>query len=173
MKRTQSILGILLLVDIACGGALWYGYTLIQDKKNEGRELASQVEQEIQKGTELIQLKRTLSVVQQDQKEMEKYIFDSSIESQIRLVTLVESLGTTTTGGLVDASSFELSTDQAPIMRASFSIKGTWGQVYYFLRLLEEFPANLTVAGFDAQGSQNNEWAGNVSILLPSLKQSK
>lgn len=171
MKRTLNILVILLVLDLLAAGGLWWGYTIMQDKKVAEGELRKELVLESQKGKNLIALKRKLASVEKDHAEMSKFLYDPSDESQIDFVSRVDQLGSSTTGATIETLSLDLSTDVPPSLRGVFSMKGTWGQMYHFLRLLEEFPSHLVITRFDVKGSSSGGiWSGGASITLNSLK---
>ncbi|OGZ05496.1 MAG: hypothetical protein A2845_05795 [Candidatus Lloydbacteria bacterium RIFCSPHIGHO2_01_FULL_49_22] len=171
MKRILHILMILLALDAFMAAGLWWGYTVIQSKKDEGSELRKELLLQDQKGRNLIALKRTLATVEKDHEEMLKFLYDPSDESQIDFVSRMEQLGSSTTGARIETVSLDLSTDAQPSLRGSFSMSGTWGQMYHFLRLLEEFPSHLTISRFEVKGSgAGGVWSGTAAIVLDSLK---
>ena len=158
MKRILHILMILLALDAFMAAGLWWGYTVIQSKKDEGSELRKELLLQDQKGRNLIALERT-------------FLYDPSDESQIDFVSRMEQLGSSTTGARIETVSLDLSTDAQPSLRGSFSMSGTWGQMYHFLRLLEEFPSHLTISRFEVKGSgAGGVWSGTAAIVLDSLK---
>ena len=174
MKGTLRIIILLLILDIVGGVAFWFGYTSMQDKKNEEIELRKQLVEENDKGKKLIALQRTLTSLTKEHSELSEFLYDPSEEGQLAFVLGVESLGTSTSGALVETTSFSLGTDEPPGFRGNFTLKGTWGEVFHFLRLLEEFPSNLMIMRFDVRSSQSDKkWTGSVNVNLNSLKTSK
>lgn len=174
MKRTLHILIVLLALDAFMAGGLWWGYTLMQGKKDEGTELRRELLLQDQKGRSLLALKRTLATVEKDHAEMSTFLYDPSDESQIDLVSRMERLGLSTTGAKIETASLDLSADAQPRLRGTFTMSGTWVQLYHFLRLLEEFPSHLTVSRFEVKGSSSDGiWTGTAAIVLDSLKRAQ
>ena len=114
-------------------------------------------------------LKTTLLNIGKEKAELSNYLYDTSDEGQVNFVSQIEQLGTTTTGALVETTSLSLSDETPQSLNGNFSVKGTWPQVFYFLRLLEEFPARLLIKRIDVKGNQN-DWNGTVEVSLMSLK---
>lgn len=174
MKSTLRIIVLLLILDIVGGALFWFGYTSMQDKKNEEIELRKQLVEEYDKGKKLIALQRSLTSVTKEHKELSEFLYDPSEEGQLAFVSKVEQLGTSTSGALVETTAFSLGSDEPQGFRGNFSLKGTWGETFHFLRLLEEFPSNLMIMRFDVRSSPGDKkWTGSVTINLNSLKSSK
>ncbi len=174
MNRTMSILVILFLLDTLTAGGLWWAHASMQSKKAVENDLRKELVLEDQRAKNLITLKRKLANVESEHTEMSKFLYDSSYESQISLVSQIEHMGVGTSGAIVETTSLDLSADAKPSLRGSISVRGTWEQVYHFLRLLEEFPSNLDIVRFDARGSSSGGvWSGSVSAVLSSLKGAK
>ena len=93
MKRTLNILVILLIIDLAGIGGLWYGYTSTIDIKTEESDLIDQLSQEGLKGKKLNELRQTLASVGRQRDELEKFLIDPSDENQIPLLNSFEQLG--------------------------------------------------------------------------------
>ena len=174
MKPLLRIMIILLVLDIFVVVGIWYGFTLIQDKKNEEVALRTKIAEESQKGYRSIALMRTLAAVKGDRVELLSSLYDSSEEGQIRFITEIEQLGTTTTGSLVETKSLVLTKEDPPSLRGDFSYRGSWSSAYHLLRLLEEFPSRLVVNRFDVRYSPSEKiWNGNIQIDLSGLKMNK
>ena len=171
MKRNYEILAVLAVVVIALGGLLWWGYTLMRDKKTEEVTLRSELLEESQKGAKMKTQKRTLALVASDYKELVTFLYEPSEESQIKFLSEIELLGTTTTGALIETKSLNLvTTGDARSFHGEFSVRGTWSQVYHVLRLIEEFPSRIAIERFDVQKTGGNEWSGAFSLDLTSLR---
>ena len=174
MKSTLRLLAILLILDILGGVAFWFGYTSMQVKKNEEIELRKQLVEENDKGKKLTALQRSLSSVAKEHAELSAFLYDPSEEGQLAFVSEIESLGTSTSRALVETASFAIGADEPAGFRGSFSMKGTWGEIFHFIRLLEEYPSNLIITRFDVRNAQTDKkWMGSVSINLNSIKPTK
>lgn len=146
----------------------------MQSKKADESALRKELVLEEERAKNLIALKRKLATVEKEHSELIRFLYDSSDESQINLVSQIEHMGTSTSGAVVETTSLDLSADEKPSLRGSFSIRGTWGQIYHFLRLLEEFPSNMDIVRFDARGASSvGIWTGSISTVLSSLKSTK
>lgn len=171
MKRNYEILAVLSVVVIALGGLLWWSYTLMHDKKAEEVTLRSELLEESQKGNKMKAQKRTLALVANDHKELVTFLYESSEESQIKFISEIEQLGTTTTGALIETKTLNLvTTGESPSFYGEFSVSGTWSQVHHVLRLLEEFPSRIVIERFDVQKTGGDAWSGAFSLDLTSLR---
>lgn len=181
MKRTLNILLILLVLDLFGIGALWYGYTSTTDIKANETELMDKLQQEGMKGKKLNELRQTLASVGKQRGELEKFLLDPSDENQIPLLNSFEQLGASTTGLAVDISRFDFVDSPAKAIHAGATLSGSWAQLYYFLRLIEEYPSRIVIDKFDAHidtpaGSTlgkitQDHWMGNISFAIVGLKQ--
>lgn len=183
MKRTLNILVILLIIDLAGIGGLWYGYTSTIDIKTEESDLIDQLSQEGLKGKKLNELRQTLASVGRQRDELEKFLIDPSDENQIPLLNSFEQLGASTTGLVVSVQRFDVVDSPAKLVHADATLKGTWTQMYRFLRLIEEYPSRVMISKFDthidAVGSTEvgkitqDQWGGSISFDLVGIKQLK
>lgn len=179
MKKSFHILITLTLLNMLGGGLLWYGYTSILKAKVKETDLRSQLQEENQKGQKIAALRQTLASAAKDKEQLERYLIDSNDENQIQLIARIERLGTTT-GAQVVTNSFDLQPLKPPVIHGEYSVTGTWGQVYHFLRLMEEFPSRITISRYDIRLTPANPtiknshdvWSGTMSIDFASLKQS-
>ena len=183
MKRTLNIVVILLVIDLLGSGGLWYGYSSMLEVKVNESNLVDQLNQEALKGKKLNALRQTINSVGKQRDELEKFLIDPSNENQILLLNSFEQLGASTTGLSVDISRFELG-DNPKVIHADAGFKGTWAQVFHFLRLIEEYPSRVTINKFDANINRGivvepgkpavpDQWAGNISFDLVGIKQTK
>ncbi len=171
MKRNFQILAVLAAVVLALGGLLWWSYTHMHEKKAEEVALRSELVEESQKGSKMNAQKRTLALVEADHKELATFLYEQSEESQIKFISQIEGLGTTTTGALVETKSLSLVTaGDSPSFNGEFAISGTWSQVYHTLRLIEEFPTRIEIERFDVKKTDGDSWSGTFSLNLLSLK---
>ena len=175
MSRILQFMIVLVVLNVVGVGVLWYGYTSMQENKIKEADLRTQLVKENQKGEMLSSLKETLRLALRHKDSLEKYLFDPSEESQIKLISQVEQLGSSTTGALVNTTSLNLSTAQK--LNGEFTISGTWGQLYYLLRLIEAFPTRIVINRFEVKNgndtkSELDHWAGTLSLDFVSLKTS-
>lgn len=176
MKKIFNIIIVLVIIDAVAAGALWFGYSTMQDKKAQEGKLGSDIAAENQKGTKLASLRHTLDLAQQDQEILEKYLLDPSEESQIRLISQMEGLGSMTTGASVVTNSLDLSGNK---IHGEFTLTGTWAQIYHVLSLIELMPTRIEINRFsvtrsDTSGGNGktvdaNDWRGSVSVDWNSL----
>ena len=183
MKRTLNILVILLVIDLLGGGGLWYGYSFMLEVKAKESNLIDQLNQEALKGKKLNELRQTINSVGKQRDELEKFLIDPSDENQIPLLNSFEQLGASTTGLSVDISRFDLG-ENPKIIHADAGLKGTWGQMFYFLRLIEEYPSRVMINKFDTNINRSiavepgkpalpDQWSGSISFDLVGIKQTK
>ncbi len=172
MSRILQFLIILVVLNIAGAGILWYGYTNMQDNKTKEGVLRSQIAEENKKGEKMNSLKETLRLAEQDKELLEKYLLDSSEESQIKLISQMEQIGSSTTGALVTTTSLELSGSK---LHGEFQVSGKWSQLYHLLRLVELFPTRVVINRFEIRGSNDNKntndhFSGTLSLDFVSLR---
>lgn len=175
MRRTLHIVVVLLVADLALGGAFWFGYSAISEQKDNETELRRELADEAKKVAQQAALRRALKQAEKERGELEKYFYDPGEESQINFVGELEALGEPVSGALVQIGSLVFSGGGTPSFHGELALKGTWGELHHFLRLLETFPAHLVLRRFTAQMSgradeQAPEWGGSVSLDLTSLK---
>ncbi len=181
MKRTLNILIILLVVDLIGAGGLWYGYSSMVEVKAKESDIVDQLSQEALKGKKLKELRQTISSVGKQRDELERFLIDPSDENQIPLLNSFEQLGASTTGLSVNISRFDLA-DNPKVIHADAGLKGTWVQMFRFLRLIEEYPSRVTISKFDTNMSRDgsaepgkpaepDQWTGSISFDLVGMKQ--
>lgn len=171
MKPLYNILSILIVLDLCGMAGLWFGYTSMQTKRSEEIELQRQQADEVLNAQKLGTLRRTLESVTADYQELQKFLFETTDESQIAFLSAIEQLGTSTTGVVVDTRTFELTNKAPTSFHGIFELSGSWEQMYHFLRLVESFPSRLVIERFDVrQEGVENFWKGIVSVDLTSLK---
>jgi Tfp pilus assembly protein PilO len=174
MKKSLNILIVLAVLDLALLGALWYGYTSMQDIKTEESDLRAQLAEESQKGQKLKALRDTLAAASKDKEQLERYLVDPSDENQIQLISRIERLATTT-GVTITTNSFDLVQAKPPALHGEFAVDGSWKQIYRFLRLIEEFPTRVVISRYDIhvanQPGKSDHWAGSIVIDFLSLSQ--
>ena len=174
-KRILNIFVILAVLDLLGAGAFWFGYSMMQKKKNQETELRAELADEAKKATQQASLRRALKQAEKERGALAKYFYAQSEEDQINFVAEIEALGFPTSGVLVETASFSLVAGETPSFRAEFGLKGVWEEVYHFLRLAETFPARLVIRRFTVQSQggtspQAAVWTGGASIELISLK---
>ena len=175
MKRLFNIIIILSILGVLGIGGLWFGYSAILAKQNEETVLRRNVASEKQKAKAFAAARRTAIQAEKEVGELRKYFYDAGEESQIDFVSQVEALGALTSGARIVTKSLDLTAGETPSFHGEFSVKGSWEEMYYFLRLIETFPAHIIINRF-AVGSTEREsasvavWTGGVSIDLVSLK---
>lgn len=170
MRSTLNMLIVLLVLDLAGLGGLWYGYTIMQEGKEEAITLQKGLDEEEQKGQGVADMRRTLSLAEKDYQLLAPYLYDASEESQIRFISEIEGLGISTTGALVETRTFDLVSGTPKSFHGEFSLTGTWSQLYRFLRLIEEFPGRIVVGRFDVRAANAGTWEGGMTLDLISLK---
>jgi Tfp pilus assembly protein PilO len=173
MTRIRNIVIVLLVLDLITLSALWFGYMTMQEKKAEEVSLLKERATEEQKGKKLTTVRRTLDLIDKDYTELQRFLYEPTDEGQIKFLSSIEQLGTTT-GVSVDTKSLVLATQKQKSFQGVFALSGTWGAFYHFLRLIETFPARLIITRFDMRGSQDtNTWTGILNLELTSLLQGK
>ncbi len=171
MKSLHTIFFTLLAIDLIGIGALWYGSIALQEEKQNEVVLRQELLGEELENDKAVALKRVLTSTEADRRALSQFIFQPSDEDQIKFITLIEHLGTSTTGAVVETIS--LNSSKPGVFSGDFSLKGTWPQIFHVIRLIEEFPARIVITKIDVKEEQNGQWAGVIKIDLLSLRSSK
>lgn len=178
MRKLLQLLIVLVVLNALALGGLWYGFSLMQDKKAAEAKLRGDIADEQQKWKKVAVLRRTLVLAENDRAAYAKYFYDSSEESQIKFISEIEHLGTTT-GAMVKTEAFEYSAQDPKSFRATFSMSGSWGQLYHMLRLVEEYPGRMVIDRFDAReipldtDHKSPYWSGAIAVELMSIRASQ
>ncbi len=177
MSRIFQIFIVLLVLDLSGLGLLWYGYSNMQSKKDEETALRASIAKEGEKGQKLAALRRTLALAEKDRALLRGYLFDPSIENQIRFISMLEQFGTSTTGALVETRSLDLTLSAPQLIRGDFTLTGTWSQLYHFLRIVESLPLRININRFDMKRTEAptvlkpfETWSGSLSMDIVGLK---
>lgn len=178
MTRIYNFIIVLTVLNLAGAAGLWWALGTMQEKKDEETGIRRQLVEESQKAKKLTMLKKTLVLADKEHEKLYPFLFDQSAESQIKFVSQMEALGTSTTGALVDTKSLTLSDTDPKKFTGEFAISGTWPELYQLLRLTEEFPSRIVISRFDIHEDQNDtsvgaRWMGSLGIELRSLRKSK
>lgn len=175
MKHLTQLLLVLAVVNALGGAGLWYGFTIMKEKKDSEIQLRADIAEEGQKWKKLAVLRRTLVLAEKDRTTFSKYFSDSSEESQIKFINDVEQLGGVT-GVAVKTEAFDFSRQEPKSFHGTFSLTGSWEQLYHMLRLMEEYPGRMVINRFDAKENaptaeyKNPYWVGALSVELMSIK---
>jgi hypothetical protein len=172
MKTLHSILFVLLAVNILCAVGLWFAYGMMSDAKTKEVKLREQLFAESQKNDQLIGLESALRATKKDREELAQFLYSTSDEDQIKFISRIEQMGTSSSGAIVETTQLELTKTKPPVLRGEFGLKGTWGQLFHVLRLVEESPARTTVNRFEVRGMKD-AWFGVMKIELVSLSNVK
>lgn len=170
MKPIQSILFLILALNLLGGSSLWFGYTIMRGAKIEEADLRKQLITENQTSDQLAGLRRVLTSTKEDRNELSQFLYTTSDEDQIKFISSIEKMGTSTSGAIVDTTLLELSKTKSPVLRGEFTISGTWRQLFHLLRLVEEAPSRIVVNRFEARNGTNDTWSGVIKIELISLR---
>ena len=167
MKPIRTILITLALFDLAGMGALWYGSLAMQNEKQNEVNLRRESLAEDQNNTRLLAQKRVLQATESDRLALSKFLFKQNDVDQIKFISSIERLGTSTSGAVVETIS--LDNAKPTVLSGDFSVKGTWPQIFHVLRLIEEYPARIVVTRLEAKSS-GNAWTGSIKLDLLSVK---
>lgn len=175
MKHLIQLLLVLAVVNALGGAGLWYGFTVMKEKKDSEIQLRADIAEEQQKWKKLAVLRRTLILAEKDRATFSKYFSDQSEESQIKFINEIERLGDVT-GVAIKTEAFDFSRQEPKSFHGTFSLAGSWEQLYHMLRLIEEYPGRMVVNRFDAKESAPTaehkypHWTATLSIELMSIK---
>ena len=175
MKHLLQLLLTLAVLNAIGLAGLWYGFTIMKEKKGLETTLRADIAEEQQKWKKLAVLRRALVLAENDRAAYAKYFSDPSEENQIKFITEIEGLGTTT-GALVKTEAFDYVRSEPRNFRGTFSLAGSWEELYYMLRLIEEYPGKMVINRFDARENTSSaeqrsaNWTGSLAIELMSIK---
>ncbi|GEM_PF-1740791 len=175
MKKTLHIVIVLFVVDILVIGLLYWGNTIMVGKKAEETAVLQSSRDETDRAAKLTDLRRTLQTAEKQREIFTKNLFDPTEENQIRFLSEMEQLGTSTSGALVETQTLSL-TPSPRALHGEFSIKGTWKQVFHTLRLIEEYPARIVINRFSVSRTSAGTataleiWDANISLDMINLK---
>ncbi len=177
MKKIYNILIILLLLNVAGGALLWFGYGRIQALKTEEATLMLNIAEADQKSRRLVTLRQTLYEAKKERDELASFLVDPREENQIKLIAQIEELGASTTGATVNVTAFNLTTGKEPVIHGDFSFSGQWRSMYHFLSLIESLPTKLIISRFSlqesGQGTPQEKWSGVLSVDFVALQSQK
>ena len=173
MKTIRSTLFLLLALNIIGVAGLWFGFVMMRDTKSKEASLREELLTENQKSEQTDKSKRVLLNTKKDREELSQFLYGTSDEDQIKFISDIEYMGTSTSGALVETLQLELTKTKPPVLRGEFTIKGTWGQLYHVLRLIEELPSRVNITRFEAKSGSGDQWLGAVKIDLVSLKETR
>lgn len=175
MKKTLHILIILLLLNAASIGGLWFGWNAIHEKKQEETRLRMELSEEELKMQRLSTLQRTLTAARAEHARILPFLFGKDEESQIKFFSAIEGLGRSTTGAVVEVGTFELIKQEPAVIRVSLAVTGSLSEVYHTLRLIEEFPAHIAITRLEIkspEGTSAGKWGAAVAFDLVSISDS-
>lgn len=169
MNSVRTMLLILLALNIAGGTGLWYVRTMVLSAKVQEAKLQNELYAEKQRNQQLSGLKRALLSTKDDKTELEHYMYGTSDDDQIKFISAIEKMGTSTSGAVVETTVLSLAKTKPPLLRGEFTLNGTWPQLYHVLRMIEESPTRIDVTHFDARSGGGDMWSGLIKIELISL----
>ena len=173
MTTTRNILLLLLAFNILGGAGLWYGYNEVHSAKLKETTLREELVEERGKSNQIDQAERVLLATKVDREELAQYLYSTSDEDQIKFISMIEQMGTSTSGAVIETKTLELTKAKPPTLRATFTVKGTWQQVFHILRLIEESPSRISINRFDVRDTKGGDWSGDLHLELLSLKEAK
>src|SRR3989338_2655717 len=174
MKRLINIIIALSVLNLVGLGIFWFEYSTIQTKRGEETRLRKEIADEREKGIEFTATQKVVTQAEKESGALQKYFYDPAEESQVEFVAAIEALGSSTSHALVETKSLDLIGGALPGFRGEFIIKGTWSELFHFLRLIETFPAHVVVNRFSVSApdktSTLSSWTGGINIDLVGLK---
>jgi Tfp pilus assembly protein PilO len=170
MKITQSIPYILLVLVLLGGVGLWFAYDTMRDAKNEETKLRTQLAEEYKKTDQLSSLKRITATTKKEKEELEQFLYSTNDEDQIRFISTIEQMGTSTSGAVIETTILELTKGTPATLRGEFTIKGKWSELFHVLRMIEELPTKVVVNRFDIKEGTQDSWSGSVKVELLGIK---
>ncbi len=175
MKKTLNIVIVLIALDIAVVGLLYWGNMIMVDKKGEETAVLQSSKEETERAAKLTDLRRTLQAAEKQRETFAKHLFDPTEENQIRFLSEMEQLGTSTSKALLETQTISLSSSPRAL-HGEFTIKGTWEQVFHTLRLIEEYPERIVISRFSVSRTSAGTattpevWSANIVLDMINLK---
>lgn len=178
MKPVYMIAGVVLSLNVLLGGGLWYALGVVDNLRAEEARLRQEIARANADRDSAATLAEMLRTTANDRAKLDAYFYEHNVEEGLRFVKEIEALarraGVTMTTSMADFSDSE---PEAPF-RMDLQISGTWPQYYHFIRMLETFPARVTIGQVNAQqgsvsagsGEGGALWSGGVSMQLTSVK---
>jgi hypothetical protein len=172
MNRLTRMISVLALLNVLGLGVVWFVHATIITKEGEVVQLQKEIADEKQKGAEFTTTQKVVTQAHKESVALDKYFSESGEEHQITFVEQLEDLATST-GVTLEIRSLDLASGATPSFHGELSMKGTWGEYYHFLRLIETFPGHLIISRFSATAVDrkiSGLWTGSMSIDLVSVK---
>ena len=150
------------------GGTVWYLFS----KKYAVASLSASLSELAEEDLYYRGLKRTLTDTEAERKLLDSYFADP--KNFVPLVEEIESLGAHA-GTSVTIKSAAL-IESSRVLEISLSLGGDFDDIFYFLSLLETFPAKLAFdrvwirkASTAARGNQVLPWEGSFIVKFASI----
>jgi hypothetical protein len=173
-NKTLIVVGTLSLIALLFGGVIIYGFSILADWKGQEHSLRQDLAQEDVRLKRLGILKSGFELVKQDEVQLQGYFFQDSEEDWLRFVTSMEEVARSS--GVKTVTSAPDYVSGKPFL-VDMTITGSLEQCYRFMKLLESFPARLSLSKFALQSEGNpkdmksdSKWNGSISIELESIR---
>ena len=182
LRKTKIINLVILLVTIAVVTAFWmlYSYTAnqIADTITKSDELTI----EIKKEDTMSFMKHDIETGKAYQSQLYQYVLskDGLVGFFKTLDTIVASSSVTSQ---VNAVGYEntaaLTAVSAQLVHVNITINGTWNNVIYFLKLLENYPLETNITGVSLQkyadytvkgGKSIPQWSSTIDFTVVQLQ---
>ena len=174
MNKTLNIVVVLAILNIALLGIFFYEYGDLQTQKKAEAKLRQNIADQDGLTNQMFSLRHTALLAQVDRAELEQNLFDPTDENQIDFISQIEHLGVVS-GTKISVDSIGLASSPR-LLHAEVSISGTWGGVFYALKLIEGYPDRMIVRGMNigrsgAVSKAGDVWGAHVSVDLVNVKQ--
>lgn len=178
MRPVLKQLIVLLIIDITCGAALWYGYMLAADKKAAERELRAELVAEKEKNLQLSSMQKMLVQAKDRRQKLDQYLYSGSDLGQIKFLSELERLGRSVPGITLEVGTFEYAKTNPPSFNATVALVGPYSAIYQALRLFEEYPTNIVITRMEIRRQENvnnaGQWTATIAFsmygVMPEIK---
>jgi len=163
MKKNSSriiqVLVILLLLNLAAGGALYFFHSQVLSLEAERADLTDKVAYAQSSADRALAEQNEIKATSADRAELLTYLIGQQKEQVAALLDLIEhkgsEVGVTIQTSSVAESSVAVSAAggaSAPTLAVSFSADGTWSQMITFLEAIKSLPYQYSIGRLSLNG---------------------
>lgn len=168
MKHSSFyILGVLIILTLAIGGCVAFGFTMMGEMRSEVSGLKQEIKNQDEQIKRMNALRASFDLVKEDQETLDRYFFSNTEEDWLRFVTSIESLGQ-----IAGVRAVTTATDFAINRPFSVSVTFTGDKqgIDKYLSLIDSYPAKITTTRFLLQQNQDGSWNGELTLDLVSIR---
>lgn len=175
MKPVIVTLSVVLLLDLALAGGLYFGWDRLASAKSESAAVRQEIATERMNATKSTTLTQTLAAIAPLRARLHEFFYIHDDEDGLRFVKEIESLARIAgVDAYVQGADFAGSAPNT-VFRMNIRFAGSLANVYRYLGLLESFPARIALVRYnirvEERGSSEEKWGGDVSVELRSIRE--